>query len=650
MKTGIAINNNKVSGPVIQKRYVKQQSPEKACSARRPVLNTGNSLLIQRQENDKEKKGDHELPNQFSPADPKTDALSGGMATVADNLGANNPQFTVLTDQLKLKLWDNQPAALKGSAIGFAGASLALTYSALGISLFSRQHTALSDTLEDVNIAAPLSLIPFMPLHAFKYKYPSAGNKNYQLSGEIDVTDYLDVLHQRFSWFPKVEASFGLNLELDPAKGAVKTTGGLVNVKLLGGGLIFSGGVNQQFAPPPNTVGEPDPFSLPATSMERIPGPPLQTDTRFGLTVDIPNLINFFSPKEQSRSVQPKLEMTQPGDADEQEADAVAGQVMGMEAPVTAEPVKINTQQQEIQRKGSGSDNGFTASGTEQFVRNLSGGKPLNHSDKRFFESRIGYDFSKVRIHDDATAHQSAREINAKAYTHRNHIVFGAGKYQPGSSEGKKLLAHELTHTVQQQGGTGKVQRERELNADESKECFKNIDESITKLDASAADAKKNLPAYIKEAIEVLKQKRKDGKVKCYAFEGMKHGRVDYAKDEIHYDGINTSWINETTILHEAVHALHGKQNPVGAKKYGASVGKPVDGNNRSQLDLLKWKAWTEYWAYRSTQEYYNDTQQKTEEQIHNAVIRDIPEVRVAVNNVKQFDKSFDPRAWKPAG
>ncbi|ANH80400.1 hypothetical protein A8C56_04845 [Niabella ginsenosidivorans] len=90
-------------------------------SGSRPVLHAGNSSLIQRQENDKKKQGDHELPNSFSPAEPKTDALSGGIATVADNPGVNTPQFTILTDQLKLKLWDSQPAALKRRAIGFAG-------------------------------------------------------------------------------------------------------------------------------------------------------------------------------------------------------------------------------------------------------------------------------------------------------------------------------------------------------------------------------------------------------------------------------------------------------------------------------------------------------------------------------------------------
>jgi len=63
---------------------------------------------------------------------------------------------------------------------------------------------------------------------------------------------------------------------------------------------------------------------------------------------------------------------------------------------------------------------------------------------------RFGYDFSHVRVHTGALAEQSAREVNAHAYTVGSYIVFGAQKYQPGSSVGNRLLAHELAHTIQQ--------------------------------------------------------------------------------------------------------------------------------------------------------------------------------------------------------
>jgi hypothetical protein len=78
------------------------------------------------------------------------------------------------------------------------------------------------------------------------------------------------------------------------------------------------------------------------------------------------------------------------------------------------------------------------------------GGRPLPDSVRAFLEPRFGYDFSRVLIHTDERAAESARTINAHAYTVGRDIVFGAGQYAPDSSTGKRLLAHELTHVAQQ--------------------------------------------------------------------------------------------------------------------------------------------------------------------------------------------------------
>lgn len=77
-------------------------------------------------------------------------------------------------------------------------------------------------------------------------------------------------------------------------------------------------------------------------------------------------------------------------------------------------------------------------------------GRSLTESVRAFFEPRFGYDFSQVRIHTDSRAANSARALNARAYTVGCDIVFGMGQYAPGQLEGKRLLAHELAHTVQQ--------------------------------------------------------------------------------------------------------------------------------------------------------------------------------------------------------
>lgn len=79
-------------------------------------------------------------------------------------------------------------------------------------------------------------------------------------------------------------------------------------------------------------------------------------------------------------------------------------------------------------------------------------GRPLDAATRASMEPRFGHDFSKVRIHADARANESARSVNALAYTVGPQIVFGAGLYQPGAASGQRLLAHELTHVVQQQG------------------------------------------------------------------------------------------------------------------------------------------------------------------------------------------------------
>lgn len=81
-----------------------------------------------------------------------------------------------------------------------------------------------------------------------------------------------------------------------------------------------------------------------------------------------------------------------------------------------------------------------------------SSGRPLDAATRDFFEPRFGHDFSQVRVHTDEKAASSAQAVNAQAYTVGKNIVFGAGKYAPNNREGQRLIAHELTHTVQQSG------------------------------------------------------------------------------------------------------------------------------------------------------------------------------------------------------
>jgi hypothetical protein len=97
-----------------------------------------------------------------------------------------------------------------------------------------------------------------------------------------------------------------------------------------------------------------------------------------------------------------------------------------------------------------------------------SNGQPLQTSARAPLEARFGHDFSSVRLHADAAAAESAKELHAAAYTVGNHVVFGSGQYRPQSASGQRILAHELAHVVQQaRGGPAPgIERRSALEAD----------------------------------------------------------------------------------------------------------------------------------------------------------------------------------------
>jgi Domain of unknown function (DUF4157) len=155
--------------------------------------------------------------------------------------------------------------------------------------------------------------------------------------------------------------------------------------------------------------------------------------------------------------LQTKLSIGRAGDKYEQEADRVADQVMRMSGNTAAsnQPSAVS-QRKSIQTKhapsphaGEGWGEGDSASPIVYHVLHSSG-ESLDPGTRTFMESRFGHDFSQVRVHRDAKAAESARAVNALAYTVGEDVVFGTGQYAPGSSTGQRLLAHELTHVVQQ--------------------------------------------------------------------------------------------------------------------------------------------------------------------------------------------------------
>jgi hypothetical protein len=90
----------------------------------------------------------------------------------------------------------------------------------------------------------------------------------------------------------------------------------------------------------------------------------------------------------------------------------------------------------------------------------LGSGRSLSEQEQHYFKSRLGLDFNSVRIHTGPAADNAARSLNARAFTLGNQVVFANGEYQPQSNSGKHLLAHELTHVVQQRHGAQQIQRQ----------------------------------------------------------------------------------------------------------------------------------------------------------------------------------------------
>ena len=163
----------------------------------------------------------------------------------------------------------------------------------------------------------------------------------------------------------------------------------------------------------------------------------------------------------------PILKINEPGDRFEREADAVAARVMRMPqaapsaslAPGANHGLRLKCPQCEekqqrhtLQRSGAAADHGIAPPIVHEVLRST--GQPLDGGVRSLMEPRFGHDFRPVRIHADAKAAESARAVDAQAYTLGRDIVFGEGRYAPGSSDGQWLLAHELSHVVQQSGSS----------------------------------------------------------------------------------------------------------------------------------------------------------------------------------------------------
>ncbi len=186
--------------------------------------------------------------------------------------------------------------------------------------------------------------------------------------------------------------------------------------------------------------------------------------------------------------IQAKLNISQPNDRFERQADQAAAAVtQGKQAPCHCGGVCPKCQgEKSLQRKPeTTARSGHTArTATDSFVSRLGNGRPMDRTTQGFFGTRFGYDFSNVRIHQGAAAAQSARTLNARAYTYGQDIVFGKNQYQPGTMAGRYLLAHELAHVIQQNGDTqhagGRAGPMIQRTTDASFESATGLDQGIS--------------------------------------------------------------------------------------------------------------------------------------------------------------------------
>jgi hypothetical protein len=188
------------------------------------------------------------------------------------------------------------------------------------------------------------------------------------------------------------------------------------------------------------------------------------------------------------RLLQTKLSVGTPGDEYEREAESVADQVMRMPDPEQGDGagsplVDESVSRASVQRLSADRDpsledavvveGGEAGEAPQEEVQTLrppgqtsgrepvsaaalesaQGGAPIDRGARDYMEPRFGADFSGVQVHADARAAELSRSLSARAFAYGQHIYFNAGEYRPDTPEGKRVLAHELTHVVQQRGG-----------------------------------------------------------------------------------------------------------------------------------------------------------------------------------------------------
>lgn len=194
--------------------------------------------------------------------------------------------------------------------------------------------------------------------------------------------------------------------------------------------------------------------------------------------------------------VQTQLEISEPGDTHEQEADRIASNIVNGNSSGSEIITPVSNS---IQTKSEGSSLFTDSNFTSQLQQTKGAGQPLDKSIRNEMESKTGSDLSGVKVHTGSAAHALSESINAKAFTHGQDVYFKNGNYDTNTDKGKELLAHEVVHTVQQKAGVRR-QIQRSPDGDKAKKELKII------LDKKKADNAVKAHQYLKSLSPDVRQ------------------------------------------------------------------------------------------------------------------------------------------------
>jgi hypothetical protein len=172
----------------------------------------------------------------------------------------------------------------------------------------------------------------------------------------------------------------------------------------------------------------------------------------------------------KSGSVHPNLQIGQPNDEYEQEAERVAERVSHIPEAETQNHIDALKKFSHRAQESPQETPRISPNAISRIQTLKGGGQPLPEFTRAIFAQRFGHEFRHVRVHTDSRATEAAKYLNANAFTIGNNVVFGAGQYAPHFERGKHLLAHELAHVVQQGPALEILQRQKATNEQPSQD------------------------------------------------------------------------------------------------------------------------------------------------------------------------------------